>query len=179
MPSLPPAPVNEPPGSFAWQQWYSALQQLYSASGAIPWSAINTTGANLTDLPTRLHNNLQSIQGGTAGEYYHLTSDQASGQGVPTGIRTETGGTYTVGATHHNVIFNAGGTCTVTLPSASSFTGRELWFRTIAAQAVNSAASNVVPLAGGGAGTGILAATAGKWARLVSDGSNWQIMAAN
>ena len=74
--SLPPAPINEPAGSFAWQQWYSELTALYSAAGAIPWTAIDTTGSNITDIATRTHNNLQTIQGGTSGEYYHLTSAQ-------------------------------------------------------------------------------------------------------
>lgn len=35
------------------------------------------------------------------------------------------------------------------------------------------AAVNVVPMAGGAAGTAILAATAGKWVLLVSNGTNW------
>ena len=51
--------------------------------------------------------------------------------------------------------------------------------KTIQAQTVVSASSNVVPLVGGAAGTAILAATAGKWATLVSDGTNWVIMQGN
>jgi hypothetical protein len=51
--------------------------------------------------------------------------------------------------------------------------------KTIAAQAVVSAASNVVPLIGGAAGTAILAATAGKYASLQSDGTNWITMTGN
>jgi hypothetical protein len=66
----------------------------------------------------------------------------------------------------------------VTLPTASSWTGREFTIKTIAAFTVISNASNVVPLAGGAAGTAILAATAGTWATLVSDGTNWIIMQA-
>jgi len=92
---------------------------------------------------------------------------------------TQTGSTYTVSATDYDIIINASGTCTLTLPTASTSVGRTLIVRTIAAQTVVSASSNVVPSAGGSAGTAILAATAGKWARLVSDGTNWQIMAAN
>jgi hypothetical protein len=37
----------------------------------------------------------------------------------------------------------------------------------------------VKPISSNTAGTAILAATAGKWAILQSDGSNWVIMAAN
>jgi hypothetical protein len=50
--------------------------------------------------------------------------------------------------------------------------------KTIQAQAINSASSNVVPLAGGAAGTAIVSGTAGNWAELVSDGTNWLIMKA-
>src|SRR6185369_1316215 len=93
--------------------------------------------------------------------------------------RTVTGTTDSATAIDAAIIFNASGTCTETLPSASDNPGRILKLRTIAAQTVVSATSNVIPLAGGAAGTAILAATAGKWAELRSDGTNWQIMAAN
>jgi hypothetical protein len=49
-------------------------------------------------------------------------------------------------------------------------------FKNIASQLVISNASNVVPLIGGAAGTGILPATPGATATLVSDGTNWIIM---
>lgn len=86
---------------------------------------------------------------------------------------------YSMQTADASIIFNGGGTINLTLQNAASFPGRMLYVRTIAAQAVNSAGSNVVPLAGGAAGTGILTASAGKWAILQSDGANWQIMAAN
>lgn len=92
---------------------------------------------------------------------------------------TKTGTSSTVAAGDSSIIYNASGTHTTTLPAAASFPGRWLFVRSIAAQAVNSASSNVVPLAGGAASTGILAATTGKWAWLQSDATNWQIMAAN
>lgn len=92
---------------------------------------------------------------------------------------TVTEATYSVAATDTSIIANKAGTVTLTLPSASAYPGRSLNVRTIQAQTVVSDASNVVPLAGGSAGTAILAATAGKWAKLQSDGSNWQIMEAN
>jgi hypothetical protein len=67
----------------------------------------------------------------------------------------------------------SGSTCTVTLPAASSYSGRVLHFQNYQAQTLISASSNVVPLAGGAAGTSILLASAGDSATLVSDGSNW------
>ncbi|RWK39235.1 hypothetical protein [Mesorhizobium sp.] len=84
---------------------------------------------------------------------------------------------FTVGLTENNVICNKASTLTVTLPSAATFPKRRIRLKTIQAQTVVSASSNVVPLAGGAAGTAILAATAGKWADLQSDGTNWVIMA--
>jgi hypothetical protein len=85
---------------------------------------------------------------------------------------------FSLAATENLVINNkSGSACVVTLPSASSFTGRVVTFKTIQAQQLNSASSDVVPLAGGAAGTAILTGTAGRWATLVSDGTNWVIMA--
>lgn len=94
------------------------------------------------------------------------------------GIATKTND-YVVTTSDYSIICNKGSTLTLTLLSAASNTGRTLLVRTIQAFTVVSASANVVPLAGGAAGTAILAATAGKWALLQSDGSNWQIMAAN
>jgi hypothetical protein len=87
--------------------------------------------------------------------------------------------TYTIAATDTHIIANRAGTMTITLPAASSFPGREISIRTITANTVISASSNVVPIAGGAAGTAILSATAGKWALLISDGTNWQIQMGN
>lgn len=68
---------------------------------------------------------------------------------------------------------------TITLLSAATYSGKILLIKNITATAVISASANVIPLAGGAAGTAILAATAGKFAMLQSDGTNWQIMMAN
>lgn len=72
----------------------------------------------------------------------------------------------------------AGADCVVTLPAASGYSGRQVTLKTVVGFAVISAASDVVPLAGGAAGTGIVAAVAGSWATIVSDGTDWIIMAA-
>jgi len=85
---------------------------------------------------------------------------------------------FTVGADENVLINNkSGSACVVTLPAAASWTGRRIVIKTTQAQAVNSASSNVVPRAGGAAGTAIVTNTAGNWAELVSDGTNWVIMA--
>ena len=71
----------------------------------------------------------------------------------------------------------SGSTCTVTLPTASSWGGRSVTFKNLQAQTLVSASSNVAPIGSATPGTAILPATIGAWATLVSDGTNWVIMA--
>jgi hypothetical protein len=81
---------------------------------------------------------------------------------------------FTVAAGEKWIINNkSGSTCTVTLPSAATNVGRELYFQNYQAQTLVSASSNVVPIVGGAATTAILEAVAGNTATLVSDGTNW------
>jgi hypothetical protein len=70
----------------------------------------------------------------------------------------------------------SGSTCVVTLPAASSWTGRTLTFKNMQTQLLNSASSNVVPIDSTSAGTAILLNVIGNWATMVSDGTNWVIM---
>jgi hypothetical protein len=95
-----------------------------------------------------------------------------------TSIETITGN-YTIPASSSSIICNGTAQITLTLPTASSYLGRTLIVRNIAAFAVISASANVVPIAGGTATTAIVAATAGKFAQIQSDGTDWQIMMAN
>jgi hypothetical protein len=83
---------------------------------------------------------------------------------------------FTVGTSNWYINNKTGSTCTVTLPTASTFPGGYLTFQNYQAQTLVSASSNVVPQAGGAAGTAILLAVAGNWATMVSDGTNWVIM---
>jgi len=84
----------------------------------------------------------------------------------------------TVATTSKSIICTA--VAVLTLPAAATYTGRELLIKNTTAATVTSASSNVVPLSGAQtASTAILAATAGKWALLVSNGTNWVIMASN
>jgi len=73
---LPPPPVNDQPGSFTWMEWYRQLRNYVSTSGSVPWYIINFSGSNITDIAQRSHNQLQTLQGGTSGEMYHLTATQ-------------------------------------------------------------------------------------------------------
>ena len=99
-----------------------------------------------------------------------LNRQTKMGRGAPVAKTAD----FTVADTDVFLVNNkAGSSCTVTLPSASQWSGRELQFLNYQAQTVVSASSNVVPITGGAAGTAILPATAGAWGLLVSDGANW------
>lgn len=94
-----------------------------------------------------------------------------SGAGGPPVTKTAN---FSVAAGETWLINNkSGSSCTVTLPTASTNSGRVLYFQNYQAQTLVSASSNVVPLAGGAATTAILEAVAGSNATLVSDGTNW------
>jgi hypothetical protein len=110
---------------------------------------------------------------GTASPVNKLEIVGSFGRGAPV---TKTAD-FTLADTENWIIVNkAAATCTVTLPSASSWTGREFTIKTLQAFTVVSASSNVVPRNGTAAGTAILAAAAGNWAKLVSNGTAWVIM---
>jgi len=133
-------------------------------SGSLVDVNINTQTIGTIDINDRTVNALKVNRGGT---------------GVNcSGIVTETTD-FSVGNNYLYVINNkSGSACVVTLPTASDWPGRALHVKNTQAQALNSAASDVVPITGGAAGTAILAATSGVWATVVSDGTNWVIMAA-
>lgn len=83
---------------------------------------------------------------------------------------------FTLADNENFVVCNGAGSITVTFPTASASTGRIVWIKTIAAQTVVSASSNVLPIGSATPGTAILAASAGANAMLVCDGTNWVIM---
>lgn len=97
------------------------------------------------------------------------------GRGAPV---TKTGN-FTLAANENNIIVNNGASTTVTLPAASSFSGREVYFKTIQPQTLVSGSSDVVPNTTATAGTAVLPATDGAWCKIVSDGTNWIIMASS
>lgn len=101
-----------------------------------------------------------------------LWSFQSFGRGAPV-LRS---GTHTIQPGQNWII--ATGASTVTLPTASQWTGREIMFLTRTAAAITSASANVVDKTGTSTST-IVGATAGGWATLVSDGSNWIIVQTN
>lgn len=94
---------------------------------------------------------------------------------------TTTSASHTLASTTNYLICNRAGTVTVTLPdpTAAANLGRVITIKTITANTVVSAFSNVVPIDSATAGTAILAATAGKWVKLICNGTNWISMEAN
>lgn len=100
---LPPPPVNDQPGSFAWLEWYRQLRTYVSTTGSVPWYLINFAGSNITDIATRDHNTLQTLQGGTSGEKYHLTSSEYST------LTSSAQGTWTPTFTNLTVVNGTGG----------------------------------------------------------------------
>jgi hypothetical protein len=128
-----------------------------SSGGATPALTLTTTITGL------LKGNGTAISAAVAGTDYL----------VPSAPATYTAD-FSVAATDVWIINNkSGSSCVVTLPTASANTGRVLNFQNYQNQTLVSASSNVVPLAGGSAGTAILQAVAGANATLVSDGTSW------
>lgn len=96
---LPPIPNNPVTDTFVWRDWFYKVSQLLVQQASIAWSSIDFTGSNLLDIQTRQHNALQSIQGGIASQYYHLSQAQyntvAALPTVP--FNTSSGGTGVAG----------------------------------------------------------------------------------
>lgn len=91
-----------------------------------------------------------------------------------------TSANYTVLDTDTFLSFNRNAGVTVTLPTASSYTGRMLYLKLINTGGATSATANVVPLAGTAAATTLFSAsTVGKFTIIVSNGTNWEIYAQN
>lgn len=73
--SFPPENIHD----VSWKDWYLKLRNaIVQVSNQFVWSSINKAGSNITDIVTRNHQDLQSIQGGNTTERYHLTSAQQS-----------------------------------------------------------------------------------------------------
>jgi len=167
-------------------QWFRWFNNIYALTGSgVGITSVANGGTGTSNIPT---NGQLLIGNGTDYSLSVLTA----GSGVTitnTAGHIEIAGNssapitktadFTVGAGETWFINNkTGSTCTVTLPTASTNTGRQLNFKNTQAQTLVSASSNVVGLAGGAAATAILAASTGDWAALVSDGTNWIIMQA-
>ena len=131
--------------------------------GALSNVDINTQTTGNLNIATRVSGALSTANGGTSMAVTTIATKVAD---------------FTLADTEGWVINNkSGSTCTVTLPAASLWGGRAVTFKNLQIQTLVSASSNVVPLGGTTPGTAILPLIVGSWATLVSDGTNWVIMA--
>ena len=82
LPPIPKEPIE--PTSHVWREWFNSIRNVIvnTAQGVIAWASLNFAGSNITDIATRNHNSLQTIQGGTANQYYHLTATQLTNLGT-------------------------------------------------------------------------------------------------
>ena len=135
-------------------------------------AASGTAGSTISWLERMRIDSAGDVGIGTTTPVNKLEIVGSFGRGAPV---TKTAD-FSLADTENWLIVNKGSSCTVTLPAASSWTGREFTIKTIQAFAVVSASSNVIPRIGGAAGTAILPATDGAWATLVSNGTTWEIM---
>ena len=88
-------------------------------------------------------------------------------------------GNYTILDTDTYIVCNGSGTITLTMPSGSAHTGREITIKTTQLFTVISNASNIIGMQNSSiTSTGILPATDGAWGTFVYDGTNWMQMAA-
>ena len=90
---IPPIPKELlTPDSHVWRDWFNNLRNILvgAIEGTVAWAAINFTGSNITDLVSRRHSDLQNLQGGTAGQYYHLTATQLTNLGTVTTVSVAT-----------------------------------------------------------------------------------------
>lgn len=89
--TLPPCPPGDTTSNtYLWKDWFTKIQRQLGpgASGTIAWNSIDFTASNITSILTRRHNDLQTLQGGTTAQYYHLSSADYVGNGTGTLVRT-------------------------------------------------------------------------------------------
>lgn len=169
----PDAPFN----GVEWQRWFRALKDILATSGSILYTALDFTGSNITSLATRKHVDLQALQGGQTGQYYHLTANQNTAIAGYDIVVTKTAA-YIATATDGLILCDATAAgFTVTLPAVSGLTGKRY---TILKTDVTA---NVVTLQGhaaeniNGANTQTLSAQYKSYT-IEGDGTQWWIVAA-
>lgn len=134
--TLPPVPTSKSLSDFAWSEWFTGLRNYLNSITNFKWSVINFAGSKLTDIETRLHNDLQSIVGSSDG--YHLSASQYSDvvnfttnvrNAIQTTTQTElttlivpiTGFTHTISDSTNILVLKPTGTLatgTITMPAS-------------------------------------------------------------
>ena len=142
---LPPPPTTDQTGSYAWLEWFRQLRNYISTTGSVPWSIINFAGSNISDIASRSHQSLQALQGGTSGQYYHLTAAEQSELSTHNNV-TSTAVDPSLNDTHNTVYVTATGK-TITLPAASTARIGRTWtinFSTTGTLTIQRAGSDTI-----------------------------------
>jgi hypothetical protein len=142
-----------------------------------PSSTLSVNGSvNATDLS--LTNPLPITSGGTGAE---SASVARTTLGVGYTFITSTAGSSVLSNSNRVSLVNTGGGSTTSIDLTTPTLGRMYMIKNLASGTVVSDASNVIPFAGGSAGTAILSAgnSTPQWCILVADGTNWHIMQRN
>lgn len=140
---------------------------LETATGGVPWVISNTSAALTFSIGGIAKLSIPSSTPSVFSNIAYSTSDSPIAKTAA----------FTVGANEKNYLVTGTASITVTLPAASSYAGREINIVNKAAFTIVSASSNVLQRASATVSTAICAGTAGSWARLVSNGTNWCIIA--
>lgn len=117
---VPPPPIRDKETSaYVWQEWFRQIRdRANQAITSVTWGGIDFTGSSISDIVSRAHNVLTSIQGGTTGEYYHLANAEfLEVQRQNDAVNTDVDLTLT---DSHNTVYVTTTGKTITLPSAST-----------------------------------------------------------
>lgn len=75
---IPPPPVHSEDKTI-WSNWYVAVKDAINNLRAdLKWINLDFTGSNITDVISRSHQDLTSLQGGSSTERYHVSATQAT-----------------------------------------------------------------------------------------------------
>lgn len=186
--TAPRVDLIDPRSGLMSREWYRFFYNLYTVTGGgdgITPAVNGGTGIGSYSVGDILYANttttLARLRSGTVGQVLTANGpNTAPSWGISTNTAPVTKtANFTLAVSESWVINNkSGSTCTVTLPLASSYTGRQVTFKNMQPQLLVSASSNVVPIDSTAAGTAILLNVVGNWATIVSDGTNWVIMQA-
>lgn len=186
--TAPRVNLIDPKSGLMSREWYRFFYNLYTVTGGgdgITPVVNGGTGISSYLVGDILYANtttsLAKLHPGTAGQVLTTNGPNLApswSSAITSAPVTKTAN-FTLGVSESWVINNkSGSTCTVTLPTPSAYTGRQVTFKNMQAQLLVSASANVVPIDSTSAGTAILLNVVGNWATMVSDGSNWVIMQA-
>ena len=126
MSQIPPPPIRDKVDSFVWQEWFRQIRDRANDSLiSVSWSGIDFNGSSISDIVSRDHNNLTAIQGGTTGEYYHITSAQKTELDRDDNVTTVSVNT-TLSDANQTIIVDTTAKV-ITLPAASTARIGKVW----------------------------------------------------